>query len=420
MEDKEIMIEIRAMAETSEDGLLSPFCCIYRVPPMIRLLKEEAYTPKVVSVGPFHYGDVRLQDMERHKRIMFKRFAGSAKTDLDTLVNFVKQSEPKVRASYSESIKHSKKDLVKLILVDAAFIIELFRMFYRGGYEVNKDAKLSHSWLRDAIVDDLLLLENQLPFFVIEELFDVAFPLDLRGDIPSFLELTYSYFIYYNIQSLDPSPDISIKHFTDLLRFFYLPRGTIPRRKSFKGDGSDILLYSANELQEAGVKLKASTSKCLLDLKFSGSVFEIPQIYIEDITETLFRNMIALERCHYPYESYIIDYAFVLDGLINNDKDVDALIREKIIHNWLGDTNEVATLFNGLGRNINQWNFSVEYLDICIRLNSFYQDPWHKKKATLKRDYFKTPWQTVASIAGIILLILTFIQTIFSILQVVL
>ncbi|XP_054817275.1 UPF0481 protein At3g47200-like isoform X2 [Prosopis cineraria] len=371
MEDDEIMIDINAIMTKNrdEDGLSSRLRCIYRVPPMIRHLKRQAYTPQVVSIGPFHHGDKRLKDMERHKEIVFKRFVEkSAMVDLDTLVNFAKQSELKVRASYSENINLSKKDLVKLILVDAAFIIELFRMSYERVPEIFKDAKLSQ----------------------------------LNG----------------NIQSLEPHSNIRIKHFTDLLRLFYLPeRKSI--RHGFKGDRSDFPSYSANELQEAGVKLKKSTSKCLLNLKFSRPVLEIPQIHVDDATETLFRNMIALEQCHYPYESYFVDYIFALDCLVNTNKDVEVLTHKKIIENWLGDADEVAALFNGLGKNIGSSDFSVEYLDTWRRLNKFYQDPCHKRLATLRRDYCNTPWRTVASIAGIILLILTIIQTIFSILQVV-
>ncbi|XP_028760985.1 UPF0481 protein At3g47200-like [Neltuma alba] len=416
-EEEAISIDIKAMTEISEDGLFSPLCCIYKVPTKIRLQNEEAYTPKVVSIGPFHHGDERLQEMERHKEIMFKRFAQNAMTDLDSLVKSAKQSEPKVRASYFESINYDKQDLVKLILVDSAFIIQLFIMDYED-YEdqLTHDAKLSQSLLIEDICDDLLLLENQLPFFFLEELYNIAFPRNHRGDLPSFLELTYSNFDWLNKQKLEP--DHKIEHFTDLLRLFYL-RIIKPGRDFFETGGSDMLRYSANELQEAGVKFGVSTSKCLLDLEFSGSVLQIPQIKVTDKTEFLFRNVMALEQCHYLSETYFCDYTLVLGNLVNTNKDVEVLAHKKIISNWLGDAKEVATLINGLGKNISHCNFNTEHLDISKRLNEFYEDPWHKKKAALRRDYCNTPWQTVASIAAIILLILTITQTVCSILQVV-
>nr|KYP34283.1 hypothetical protein KK1_044781 [Cajanus cajan] len=54
---------------------------------------------------------------------------------------------------------------------------------------------------------------------------------------------------------------------------------------------------------------------------------------MEDWTEFLFRNVVALEQCYYPYESYIIDYAEIMDFLINTREDVDKLIQNKILIN---------------------------------------------------------------------------------------
>ncbi|XP_028802546.1 UPF0481 protein At3g47200-like [Neltuma alba] len=163
----------------------------------------------------------------------------------------------------------------------------------------------------------------------------------------------------------------------------------------------------------------ASTSNYFLDVKFSSPVLEIPQIYVGDMTEILFPNLMALEKCHYPFQPYFCDYIFILDILIKTNKDVEVLAHEKIINNWHGDANEVATLFDGFGKNIIQPNLNVEYLNMSKGLNEFYKDPWHKRKETLRRDYWNTPWQTLASIAAIILLILTITQTICYILQVV-
>ena len=180
-----------------------------------------------------------------------------------------------------------------------------------------------------------------------------------------------------------------------------------------------IHLPSASELLEAGVTFKVNTkSEFLFDLRFSGGVLEIPQLKVGDRTETLFRNMLALEQCHYPYESYITDYHFVLDYLINTGTDVDILVRSNILQNWLEDSDSVAILINGLGKNIINSNISSHFSNLCKDLNAYCRNPWHKLKATLRRDYCNTPWHTAASIAGILLLVLTIIQAVCSVLQV--
>ncbi|AES74660.2 DUF247 domain protein, partial [Medicago truncatula] len=225
--------------------------------------------------------------------------------------------------------------------------------------------------------------------------------------------------VYISNNSCILDGDISISHFTDLIRIFHLqhPIESRPSREAI--DEQIIHLPSATELLEAGVRFKVNTeSNCLLDLRFSGGVLEIPQLTVEDSTEILFWNMVALEQCHYPHESYIADYVVVLDYLINTGKDAGILVWNKILENWLGDSDSVANLFNGLCKNVVYSDISSQFSILCKELNAFCSNPWHKLKATLRRDYGKTPWQTAASIAGILLLILTLLQSVCSVLQV--
>ncbi|KAK7300109.1 hypothetical protein RJT34_10943 [Clitoria ternatea] len=215
--------------------------------------------------------------------------------------------------------------------------------------------------------------------------------------------------------NLSPSTIVSIVHFTDLLRMFHLqPDNRQPSRQPIQ----IMHLNSATELIEAGVKFRVNKkSNCLLDLELSGRYLQIPEFTVHDWTEIVFRNMVALEQCHYPYTSYITDYMAILDFLINTGKDVDVLIQNGIITNWIGDSDAVAKLYNGLGKNITLVNSNSVYLDIYKRLNEYCKRPWNKWKATLRRDYCKTPWQIAASAAATLLLILTIIQTLCSILQ---
>ncbi|KAK4263551.1 hypothetical protein QN277_028945 [Acacia crassicarpa] len=420
--EDEVIINIEKRIQDCGDGDLIEDCCIYKVPITIRGLKEEAYTPIVVSIGPFHYRNERLQDMEKHKQIVFKRFIQKAISSLDDLVHFVRHFEPKIRASYSDTIRLTEQELVEMTLIDVGFIIEFFLMLDKEPVVADiNDAKLSQPWLVDSILYDLILLENQLPFFIIEGIFNKAFCHDRCSSLPSFLTCACEVFKSIIPPNLELTSIIKIRHFTDLLRLFYL-QGRMPRRHPYLAEVgfSNIPSYNANALQEAGIKLKISTnstSSCLLDIKLSGHSLEIPQIYVNFRTEILFRNMIALEMCHYPNVCYITDYALALDSLIDTHKDVDLLIEKEIVKSILPDSNEVVRLFNGLPNSTLLTTFNVEYRDICKRLNDYCQNPRYKMMATLRRDYCNTPWRTVASIAGIILLVLTIVQTIFSILQ---
>ena len=62
----ELVNDMKEMLNNLERPI-STDCCIYRVPYHLRKLNEESYTPKVVSIGPFHHGNRRLQTMEKKK-----------------------------------------------------------------------------------------------------------------------------------------------------------------------------------------------------------------------------------------------------------------------------------------------------------------------------------------------------------------
>lgn len=155
-------------------------------------------------------------------------------------------------------------------------------------------------------------------FLSFEELFNKAFfPLD-HCNLSPFCVLTCEFYAQaFNLQKLTQHPySESIKHFTYLLRLLFLQRAQ-PKMEPYFWT-VDILLHGAKQLQEFGVKFKASKSKSLLDIKFSGHLLELPQILVaEPLTGTLFHNMIAFEQIHSPLTTYISNYATMWGCLIN-------------------------------------------------------------------------------------------------------
>ena len=64
-----------SLPERLEDFLISnPITGIYRVPHHLRKLNDEAYTPQVISIGPFHRENAILQTMQGLKEEYSKRF----------------------------------------------------------------------------------------------------------------------------------------------------------------------------------------------------------------------------------------------------------------------------------------------------------------------------------------------------------
>ncbi|KAI9088215.1 hypothetical protein K1719_029936 [Acacia pycnantha] len=420
--------EIAAMLDKAKPPMYAE-CCIYRVPYDIRKLNEDTFTPRVVSIGPFHYGHHRLQNMEKYKLVYVKDFCKrvSKSTSLDELINSVKEVEPIVRRCYSDKVELKSEEFVKVILMDSCFLFELFLRSYYDEWSQDDDDHLKP--LDSTIRIDLFLLENQLPFLVLESLFNKAFPsVTTDPGVTSFLELTFHYFADYNKLNLTPQgvsvrishltpQDVSasIIHFTDLIRTFHLQPLT---KRPTRVPTSVVHLQCATELANAGVRFMGRSSQCLVDIQLLEQVLEIPPLAVDYRTESLLRNLVALEHCYYHSEPYIIDYVAVMDFLINTSKDVDVLVQNGVILNGLGDTDSVAKLFNSLRINVTHAGFNSHYSKVCEKLDDFCKSRWYKLKATLRRDYGSTPWQTAASIAGFLLVVLSLIQTVCSIVQV--
>jgi len=109
----------------------------------------------------------------------------------------------------------------------------------------------------------------------------------------------------------------------------------------------------------------------------------MPCFHVHDLTEIYMRNILAFEGCHISDRdsAYISQYLTILDFLTITEKDVSILVDKKIIVNWMGDANLVATMVNNLCKNVSMPTLNSKYLSLCHRLNDFYENPRNKYQA---------------------------------------
>ncbi|KAL6227390.1 hypothetical protein ACLB2K_001348 [Fragaria x ananassa] len=101
--------------------------------------------------------------------------------------------EQDCRNCYDEKFPHfSSEKFVEMMVVDGCFVIELFRKFLGEVLKPKGDPVFSESWMLTAIKTDLLLLENQLPWRVLNSLFHLTSDAE-AGKLP-LTELTLKYF----------------------------------------------------------------------------------------------------------------------------------------------------------------------------------------------------------------------------------
>ncbi|XP_062173286.1 UPF0481 protein At3g47200-like [Alnus glutinosa] len=427
-----------------------PECCIYRVPKRLRKVKKESYTPQLVSIGPFHHRGNELKDtnMKMHKLRYLMAFSDRTGKSQEDLRKIIKENEVKIRHCYSEDCRLNSKDFVKMILLDAIFIIELF---LRIDENHENDYIVKKPWLEIGIRRDLLLLENQLPFFILEKLYMFAkndssscnhyeegkqveeHKKDLMKQDAPFVKLSRNYFgRQYDIKKQSAVGE-EVNHFIDLLRYFFC---SVPDQLNHGENLRD--LNCATKLDEAGLKFKPVKERCLLDITFSGNdclkhcpcfnlswllaclpclkcfphlermqcILEIPPLKIFDNTECLLRNLMALEQCHYPLKAYICNYVLLLDQLIDTEKDVDLLVEKKVIANNIGSNAAVMTLINRLCLDI-----VVDgscYSSLCREITSYLDNPWNNTMGTMKSVYFRDFWRGSGTVVGLIVLGFTF------------
>lgn len=420
--DENLVNNIREMFKMEKHDISTRGLGLISVPNHLRNLGEQAFTPQLIAIGPIHLFNAKLQSTKRYKVHFSECFLQRAEMDLKELVECFKSLEKEIRSYYAESILYniSSDNFVTMILMDGMFILECFlrQSISHWAFEDKIPA-----WMAPILKLDFVLLENQLPFFVLEMLFERAtFPADIEKK--PLRELVFEFFKCYNFQMMDPKKfRAKIENLTDLVRLFHL--GECEQLPDRSPEGAK-LSYSATQLHEAGVKYKEvkfeevtkryGGNRGFLDIRFDlkNGVLEMPCITLNDERIRLIQNIIALEQSVYVGHAYVTDFFVILDFLVNTSKDVDLLCDKGILVNYLGDSNAAASAVNNLNTNILWTYMNSDYRKICGDLNAYYKKPWHRWRAMLLHQYFSTPWRVASTSAAIILLLLTAIQTVCS------
>ncbi|GMH11323.1 hypothetical protein Nepgr_013164 [Nepenthes gracilis] len=194
--------------------------------------------------------------MEEHKLRYLGSFLKRNETKcLEDYIDIVKNKEENVRQSYAESSTLTSNEFIEMVLVDSAFIIELFLRSYDHKLIENNDRIFNKPRMIVEIAHDLMVEENQLPYFILKELYDFACQHygQSRG---KFIDVVCKFF---NVH-LSGRFELKIKHFVDLLRSSYRP--SLPRVVSRKGQNIEFC-PSIIELEEAGVLIVAKKKKII-------------------------------------------------------------------------------------------------------------------------------------------------------------
>ncbi|KAK4256356.1 hypothetical protein QN277_009234 [Acacia crassicarpa] len=332
---------------------------IQKVTPYLRERSEyeKYYFPKVVSIGPIHHpkGEERKKTWASD---YLKDKVGQIEDDAKQLLGKIWSQIKELKNLYAEDVVRcffGDDDLLAWILfVDGC--ASLHFMHKVGETEPSKLQALDRF-----VLQDLLLLENQLPYKVLSILSRIDDDDDyaLRILINRFIE-TRGIVGQSQVQINQPA------HLLDaLITVIVKKEPTITKdikqshddnspphkkQKSSRRKKKETKFPSRN-IQEiitsSGIEIKKNEEN-LTSICFAGGTLYIPPFTVDEFTAQTFLNMIAFEMCpdnsNTNYE--ISNYISFLHSLIDDADDVKALRNAGVLENHLGSDEEVAEIFN--------------------------------------------------------------------------
>uniref|UniRef100_A0A0A8YR93 Uncharacterized protein n=1 Tax=Arundo donax TaxID=35708 RepID=A0A0A8YR93_ARUDO len=203
----------------------------------------------------------------------------------------------------------------------------------------------------DAIARDVLLLENQIPWLVLEAL------MEFRPAVPvrRFLALMASAFDIGNdradsptdLQGRQPNRDDQDQPPPHLLGLFHRRQVGAARTQSLRVPRLSSLSSTAVELAEMGVKLTASKSKKFGDMSMSKrrrkglfGELSLAPLVLNDLTSCWLFNMAAYEACLGATQAdnfAVSSYLSLASLLMNREGDVQELRAKGIINSAWSD-----------------------------------------------------------------------------------
>jgi hypothetical protein len=430
---------------------------IYKVPEEMKGRYKEAYNPIVVWIGLFNddnetRGVVRgykwcclrrlisrhhlLQEPERTP-VLLRRCLEALEGVLPRIISSYIPRHHQV--DYDPGLRQS---ILSIMLRDGCFIFHRLIKYARiarreaanhigsgGSDNIEEDDDwtqvFGRCWVWGFVTSDLLLLENQIPFFVVQKLFQ-----QLRTDSDESSDVLVAgalrLFRSLRPRKLHSSP-IAGRDVHHLLHLFYLSVGLPeeavpaththhdPRRHALPP--SELLQWipSARELEEAGVKFRArKDAKSFLDVRFHGGVLEIPELELYDYSEPLFRNLIAFEQT-YPFTpGHVTAYAIFMDCLVTSPEDMRLLHLSGVLVNQMNGERDAAGFF---GRLCAEAHLAADHnylAGVILEINRYQRSRWPRWRAALVRNYFSNPWVVMSLFAAIFLLALTVMQSFFA------
>jgi hypothetical protein len=308
---------------------------------------------------------------------------------------------------------------------------------------------VSGDWYASAAWHDLFLLENQIPFFVIEAVYQLVTTNGLTMPMlaDTIIDCVENILRQFPSGIKDSNRPRKIHHLLHLCHMFFRPTQKLVEIHENQANGRYIHRFvqlverlmpirqdncfqdgpyprwrQAIQYHEAGIQLNkreysSYDNHSLLDIRFNNGVVEIPLFAIDENTESLFRNLIALEQTDSQFGNDVSTFISFMSHLVMTPDDATLLAKRGIVVHMLDSDEEVSALFVRLTKDVTLDITRDNYMTSLFRtLENHYHNRLNRWIAWLWQTHFSNPCLALAVVAAVIVLLCTIVQTWFTVL----
>ncbi|KAL6654578.1 hypothetical protein ACP70R_008043 [Stipagrostis hirtigluma subsp. patula] len=338
-----------------EADLLEMKYKIFRFPSNLRRIGTERdyIVPSTVAFGPYYHRNPELQAMEEVKRKAVDYFFQQSAQEQEATYKKMISITRKARNYYADSYVLDgipDNEFASMMFIDGCFLVMFIDYMIRASTETSWLASMIQPYMI-GITRDMMLLENQIPWPVIE-FFMALRPLTM-GQIIGFVTSCLSGRILSKGSFiLDIDQDYQPSHLLCLTRSCIVGRKHVTEAPFFP-DETVQSYTSAVELAEMGIKLKPTENTQLSDINIAEGPFfatlSLPPLSLDSIGACWLVNMAAFEmwtETSWTDDCSINSYLAVLSLLMSQEDDVGELRARRIIQGL--SNHRALEFFDGL------------------------------------------------------------------------
>lgn len=402
----------------------------------------------VAAVGPYnhHQSESAPLLITHAKKCAIVKFLSRREFGLDTVafLGWALTNDARVRRCYErDSFTMGPEKLAEVLLLDGCLV--LFAVFLlrssvredRRPAELGRDAQLGEEFLylsADISLHmkqtrvDLLLLGNQIPFFVLAKLHSMLARTLFSGIKHSIQKLALSCFDDIRpgrsgSGSAVPPPRFQVHHLLHLFHWSRVPPG------KHAVDTSTILLHEPESNLPCATWFEDSLTSFskhaagpgTLDIVFHKrmlgvrGVLRVPALHIHGYSELLFRNLVAFEQRHLRCGLGVTAYCICMARLLQGEADAKLLRNCGILAHTRETDKEVVDLFRGLADEYRDTFYSSDLLGLCEDVAAHHRSAASRAVKWVVLQCFPRQTVTFFVILGALISIATLVNTVYSV-----